>query len=70
MKGEKELCYTTSRLIDEKIENVARFLKSSWMSVEWIQTFFGHAFYKTTMNMYGTLSIYEMQQEAENRLQE
>ena len=53
-----------------KDEDVVCYLKNSWMSVEWIQTFSGLASYKTTMDMYATLSIYEMQQEAENRLQE
>jgi len=50
--------------------SIARYLKNKGFSAEWIQNFLGHASYKTTMDMYGTLSIDEMQQEAENRLQE
>ncbi|MFX0139898.1 MAG: tyrosine-type recombinase/integrase, partial [Candidatus Hodarchaeota archaeon] len=49
--------------------SIARYLKNKGFSVEWIQNFLGHASYKTTMDMYGTLSIDEMQQEAEMRLQ-
>jgi len=45
-------------------------LKYKGFSAEWIQNFLGHASYKTTMDMYGTLSIDEMQQEVEKRLQE
>ena len=33
-------------------------------SAEWIQNFLGHESYKTTMDMYGTLSIDEMQEVA------
>jgi site-specific recombinase XerD len=50
--------------------SIARYLKNKGFSAEWIQNFLGHASYKTTMDMYGTLSIDEMQQEAESRLQE
>ena len=50
--------------------SIARYLKNKGFTAEWIQNFLGHASYKTTMDMYGTLSIDEMQQEAENRLQE
>ena len=45
-------------------------MKYKGFSAEWIQNFLGHASYKTTMDMYGTLSIDEMQQEVEKRLQE
>jgi hypothetical protein len=37
-------------------------LKSKGFSAEWIQNFLGHESYKTTMDMYGTLSIDEMQE--------
>lgn len=47
--------------------SIARFLKSKGFAAEWVQNFLGHASYKTTMDMYGTLSIDEMQQEAEKR---
>lgn len=40
--------------------SIARFLKSKGFSAEWIQNFLGHESYKTTMDMYGTLSIDEM----------
>jgi len=42
--------------------SIARFLKSKGFSAEWIQNFLGHESYKTTMDMYGTLSIDEMQE--------
>ena len=61
---------TTSRLINEKIEVVVRYLKHSYFSKEWIQSFLRHTYYKTTMDMYGTVSIDEMQQESETRWQE
>jgi len=48
--------------------SIARYLKSKGFSAEWIQKFLGHASYKTTMDMYGTLSLDEMQEEAEKRL--
>jgi integrase len=48
--------------------SIARFLKSKRFSAEWIQNFLGHESYKTTMDMYGTLSIDEMQQVAERLL--
>ena len=48
--------------------SIARFLKSNGFSAEWIQNFLGHASYKTTMDMYGTLSIDEMQEEIEKKL--
>ena len=44
--------------------SIARFLKSKGFSAEWIQNFLGHESYKTTMDMYGTLSIDEMQEVA------
>ncbi len=50
--------------------SIARYLKNKGFSAEWIQNFLGHASYKTTMDMYGTLSIDEMKQEVERRLQE
>jgi integrase len=45
--------------------SAARFLKSKWFRAEWIQNFLGHELYQTTMDMYGTLSIDEMQEVAE-----
>ena len=48
--------------------SIAWHLKSKGFSAEWIQKFLGHASYKTTMDMYGTLSLDEMQEEAEKRL--
>ncbi|UCE04897.1 MAG: tyrosine-type recombinase/integrase [bacterium] len=50
--------------------SIPRYLKNKGFSADWIQNFLGHASYKTTMGMYGTLSIDKMQQEALNRLQE
>jgi integrase/recombinase XerC len=50
--------------------SIARHLQNKGFSAEWIQNFLGYVSYKTTMDMYGTLSIDEMQQEAEKRLQE
>lgn len=50
--------------------SVARFLKSKGFSAEWIQNFLGHESYKTTMDMYGTISIDEMQEMAERKLGE
>lgn len=49
--------------------SIARFLKSQGFSAEWIQNFLGHASFKTTMDMYGTISIDEMQDEALKKLQ-
>jgi len=49
--------------------SISRYLKNKGFSTEWIQNFLGHASYKTTMDMYGTISIDEMQQEAEKKLQ-
>jgi integrase/recombinase XerD len=45
--------------------SIARFLKSKGFSAEWIQNFLGHQSYQTTMDMYGTISIDEMQEIAE-----
>lgn len=50
--------------------SIARFLKSKGFSAEWIQNFLGHQSYKTTMDMYGTISIDEMQEVAERKLNE
>jgi len=50
--------------------SIASYLKNKGFSAEWIQNFLGHAFYNMTMDMYGTLSIDEMQQETEKRFQE
>ena len=41
--------------------SIARFLKQKGFSAEWIQNFLGHQSYQTTMDMYGTISIDEMQ---------
>ena len=49
---------------------IARFLKSKGFSAEWIQNFLGHQSYKTTMDMYGTISIDEMQEIARRKLGE
>ena len=48
--------------------SIARFLKSKRFSAEWIQNILGHQSYKTTMDMYGTISIDEMQEVAEQKL--
>jgi len=48
--------------------SIARHLKDKGFSAEWVQKFLGHASYKTTMDMYGTLSIDQMQEEASRRL--
>ena len=50
--------------------SIARFLKQKGFSAEWIQNFLGHQSYKTTMDMYGTISIDEMQEVAERKLSE
>jgi len=50
--------------------SIARYLKNKGFAAEWVQNFLGHASYKTTMDVYGTISIDEMLQGAENRLQE
>lgn len=50
--------------------SIARFLKSKGFTAEWIQNFLGHQSYKTTMDMYGTISIEEMQEVAEKKLSE
>lgn len=48
--------------------SIARFLKSKGFSAEWIQNFLGHQSYQTTMDMYGTISIDEMQEVAAQKL--
>lgn len=50
--------------------SIARFLKSKGFPAEWVQNFLGHQSYKTTMDMYGTMSIDEMQELAERKLNE
>jgi len=50
--------------------SIARWLKSRGFSAEWIQNFLGHQSYKTTMDMYGTISIDEMQEVAQQKLGE
>lgn len=50
--------------------SIARFLKSKGFTEEWIQNFLGHQSYKTTMDMYGTISIDEMQEVAVRKLEE
>jgi site-specific recombinase XerD len=50
--------------------SIARFLKSKGFTAEWIQNFLGHQSYKTTMDMYGTISIDEMQEVAVRKLGE
>lgn len=48
--------------------SIARYLKNKGFSAEWIQKFLGHASFKTTMRMYGNLSIDEIQEEIEKKL--
>ena len=48
--------------------SIARFLKSKRFSAEWIQNFLGHESYRSTMDMYGTLSIDEMREVAQRLL--
>jgi integrase len=50
--------------------SIARFLKSKGFTAEWIQNFLGHQSYKTTMDMYGTISLDEMQEVAARKLGE
>ncbi len=50
--------------------SIARFLKSKGFTAEWVQNFLGHQSYKTTMDMYGTLSIEEMQEVADRKFAE
>ena len=50
--------------------SISRWLKSKDFPAEWIQNFLGHASFKTTMDMYGTISIDEMQELAERKLAE
>lgn len=49
--------------------SIARWLKSQGFTAEWIQNFLGHQSYKTTMDMYGTISIDEMQEVAQWKLE-
>ena len=49
--------------------SIARYLRHKGFSTECIQNFLEHASYKTTMDVYGTLSIDEMQQEVEGKFQ-
>lgn len=37
--------------------SISRFLKAKGFPAEWIQNFLGHQSFKTTMDMYGTISI-------------
>jgi integrase len=48
--------------------SISRWRKNQGFSAEWIQNFLGHASFRTTMDMYDTLSIDEMQEEAQRRL--
>ena len=48
--------------------SVSRWLKSQGFTAEWVQNFLGHESYKTTMDMYGTMSIDEMQEVAARKL--
>ncbi len=48
--------------------SITRYPKSKGFSAEWIQNFLGHQSYKTTMDMYGTISIDEMQEIARRKL--
>lgn len=50
--------------------SIARWLKSQGFTAEWVQNFLGHESYKTTMDMYGTMSIDEMQEIAIRKLGE
>ncbi len=50
--------------------SISRWLKSQGFTAEWIQNFLGHQSYKTTMDMYGTISIDEMQEVADRKLNE
>jgi len=50
--------------------SISRWLKQQQFPAEWIQNFLGHESYKTTMDMYGTISIDEMQELASQKLSE
>jgi integrase len=50
--------------------SIARFLQSKGFSAEWIQNFLGHESYQTTMDMYGTISLDEMQEIAAQKFGE
>jgi integrase len=43
--------------------SIARHLKSAGYQAEFIQKFLGHQSIKTTMDIYGALSLLEMQQQ-------
>lgn len=45
--------------------SLARYLKDKGYPVEFIQNMLGHSSFKTTMDMYGTMSLAEMQKVAE-----
>ncbi|ETX06198.1 MAG: hypothetical protein ETSY2_18580 [Candidatus Entotheonella gemina] len=44
------------------------WLKSQGFMAEWVQNFLGHEPYKTTMDMYETMAIDEMQEVAARKL--
>ena len=48
--------------------SITRYLKSIGLGGEWAQNFLGHNSIKTTMDLYGTISIDEMQEVAERKL--
>lgn len=48
--------------------SIARHLKDQGFSVEFVQKFLGHESFKTTMDMYGTLSIDDMQEMVERKM--
>ncbi len=48
--------------------SMARWLKSQGYPQEWVQNFLGHESIKTTMDMYGTMSIDEMQEIAAGKV--
>ncbi len=50
--------------------SIARHLKDQGFSVEFVQKFLGHSSFKTTMDMYGTLSIDDMQDMVERKKME
>ncbi len=48
--------------------SITRYLKGIGLGGEWAQNFLGHNSIKTTMDLYGTISIDEMQEVAERKL--
>ena len=48
--------------------SISRWLKQQRFPAEWIKNCLGHESYKTTMDVYGTISIEEMQELAEQKL--